>query len=192
MREGEVGVTLQRVLLAPGSLGGKEGASVSEDRDHVPDAEVVTRPGGFLGAGMAGAGGIDWGTVTVTMALAPFVQAVASSFGTRLAGAIDAVTRTAVTRFLRRQGSQRSLGRRWVAFTLTADTGAQVHFSESLPAEALAQLVSIDLGALSELGDSPATVTWEGAWKAALSNGEAALLFEWNPLAGAWCYAPST
>ncbi|MFJ9852617.1 hypothetical protein [Streptomyces sp. NPDC101150] len=169
-----------------------------DDRDHASGAaageELEARseglsPGGTVGGGM-GAGGIDWGTVTVTMALAPFVQAVASSFGSKLAGTIDAVTRTVVARFLRRQGAQPSLSRRRVEITLTADSGARILFSDGVPAEALAQLVAMDLGALGELGDSPATVTWDRAWCAALSNGGTELRFEWNTLAGAWCYAP--
>jgi hypothetical protein len=65
---------------------------------------------------------IDWQTVTVTMALAPFVQALVSSFGTKLAGAIDSATRSALRRFVRRQGeSARTAARSAKKVTLTLE-----------------------------------------------------------------------
>lgn len=86
-------------------------------------------------------------SVAIGMAAAPFLQAVASHFGTRLAEAMDDRTRTAVRRFLRRQVEENSdpqIDRdRPRHIELRTERGWFLTFPEDLPAEALAQLVDL-------------------------------------------------
>jgi hypothetical protein len=88
---------------------------------------------------------------------------VASAFGGKLADAIDARTRGAVRRLLRRvydppQGRDAPTPRRITVALSDQDSGARVMLDAELPAEAVAQLVRM-AGRTSAVG--PGTVYWE-------------------------------
>jgi hypothetical protein len=105
--------------------------------------------------------------ISVALAATPFLQAVATHFGTRLAGVIDETTRAAVQRFLRRTATgpgPREESR--ASIRLTTDNGWSVVLGVDTPAEAIAQLQQIHDGPVPELAESPAPrLVWrEGAW----------------------------
>lgn len=91
-------------------------------------------------------GGADVLMVVSTFALVPFVQAVVSHFGAKLADAIDASTRGALRRLLRRvydppEGRDAAVQRRVSVALSDQDSGIRVSLDSNLPAEAVAQLV---------------------------------------------------
>ena len=110
--------------------------------------------------------------VLVSMGLVPFVQAVVGAFGTRLADAIDAGTRRAVRRLLRRVHEEPEVpgepDRVQVSVSLTdEDSGARVMLADDLPAEAVAQLVRL---AVTRSAVADGVVVWhprgdrDGRW----------------------------
>lgn len=130
--------------------------------------------------------------VLVTLALAPFVQAVAAAFGTRLAQAIDEGTRHAVRRLLRRayqpaeEVEVRSPWIRRASVQLRDErTGARITIDDELPAEAVAQLV-----VLAQVGPVPAgEVFWSprgdraGRWYVWSDSRRQSV---WDPAARRW------
>jgi hypothetical protein len=108
----------------------------------LPPAEVTVRN--------RQTGGTAVSLVLVTFALAPFVQAIAAAFGTKLAGAIDGATRDAVRRMLGRAHNPTEASKTplppVVSVALTGDAGTRVLLDDQLPAEAVAQLVHMATG----------------------------------------------
>jgi hypothetical protein len=149
------------------------------------------RPGGDYVGGVAAGGGIDWQTVTVTMALVPFVQAFASSFGAKLAGTIDTATRSAVRRFLRRQADEeapqaRTAIRRRIALLATPG-GTKVVFSDDVPVEALVQVPAMSFSELEEPEGRPVVVSWlSNAWRAHTYTRRTVIESIWDPEAEQW------
>ncbi|MGW2063468.1 hypothetical protein ACWCO9_23000 [Streptomyces sp. NPDC001937] len=114
--------------------------------------------------------------IAATMAATPFLQAVATHFGTKLAGGIDEATRAALRLFLRRQVPIRPVdeinledrhreeeqAERVEILKLQTDRGWRVEFGTDLPAEGLAQLLAIEGGPPPGLDASPAPLlTWQ-------------------------------
>ena len=122
--------------------------------EQIPDPEL---PEGEVTVWGKATGASTILVILVTIALVPFVQAIASSFGTKLADALDGATRRAVGRLLHRLYDRPERehppeptrgvrigrpGRVEVRVVLTEpDSGAEVELHPELPAEALAQLV---------------------------------------------------
>jgi hypothetical protein len=147
----------------------------------LPPAEVTVREDQTREAAVS--------LVSVTFALAPFVQSIASAFGTALDGAIDAETRDAVRRMLGRahnpsEASETPLPP-VVSVTLAADAGTRVLLDDQLPAEAVAQLVHMAAGPAIGAG----TVFWRpkgnagGRWHLE-SGGE--IRVAWNRASRQW------
>jgi hypothetical protein len=90
-------------------------------------------------------GGQNHILIVGALAAAPFLQAVATHFGNRFAGALDEGTRTAVRRLLRRQVEEsrevQGLQGDVQSVTLRTEHGWLISISEDLPAEAVAQLI---------------------------------------------------
>ncbi|GAB2890102.1 hypothetical protein GCM10027074_68050 [Streptomyces deserti] len=147
-------------------------------------------PGPQTPAG-AGVGSVNWQTVMVTMALTPFVQALASTFGTNLAGAIDRTTRSAARRFMRRQvasAASHSQPAGQVMLTLEGN-GVRVHISEDTPAEALGQLTAVDFASLEGFSEDSPLISWYGdAWCARGDRGGAPVVSAWDPATGRWSH----
>jgi len=136
-----------------------EHPSVEEDAQDLalPPAEVIVRH--------RQTGGADVLLVVATFALVPFVQAVASAFGAKLADAIDTSTRGAVRRLLRRvydppEGRDAAIQRRVSVALSDRDSGTRVSLDSNLPAEAVAQLVRM---AAHTDAVAPGTVYWDPA-----------------------------
>ncbi|OSY42592.1 Serine/threonine-protein kinase PknB [Streptomyces platensis] len=159
----------------------------------VPGAQTPNDPG--VGSAGFPVGSIDWQTVMVTMALAPFVQALASSFGTKLAGAIDHATRSAVRRFVRGQGESAAVDAQSAGqvMLLLEEHGVRVHLFEGTPAEALGQLPAVNFAQLEGFSESCPVVSWfEDAWCARGDRGGSPLVSAWDPAAGRWSHRTRT
>lgn len=139
-------------------------------------------------------------SVAVGMAAAPFLQAFATHFGNRLAGAVDEGARWAVARFLRRQAeeqvdpSEDVLPRTArVEITLETEHGWRVHLTGDLPVEGLTQLVDfcrVDPPAAID-GSLPyppfGAIDWTGScWVACGPSG----FLVWDPESQHWTSPP--
>ncbi|MFD7481069.1 hypothetical protein ACFV8Z_55915, partial [Streptomyces sp. NPDC059837] len=88
------------VQVEPGGVSGQVFlADLGTEQDEAE--ERPTRIGQVVPYGPSGPMFLAY--LGATMAAGPFLQAVATHFGTKLAGAIDEATRAAVRRFLRRE-----------------------------------------------------------------------------------------
>jgi len=113
---------------------------MSDEEIELPPATVTVRH--------RQTGGSTVALVLVSLGLAPFVQALVGAFGAKLADAVDARTRGAVRRLLRRVHDEprtpQTVDRIQVSVSLTDEgTGARVLLADDLPAEAVAQLVRL-------------------------------------------------
>jgi hypothetical protein len=138
---------------------------MSDDLSVDEDAQDLALPAAEVTVRRRQTGGADVLTVVATFALVPFVQAVVSAFGAKLADAIDTSTRNAVRRLLRRvydppEGRDAIVQRRVSVALSDVDSGTRVSLDSNLPAEAVAQLVRMaaHTGAVG-----PGTVYWEPA-----------------------------
>lgn len=130
-------------------------------------------------------------TVAVTMAVTPFLQAVAAHFGSKLAGAVDEGTRAAVRRFLRRESGRRSGGLGSESdrpIDLRNDLGWHVVIPVALPAEALPQLVALQNAPSPYLAPEPTPcIQWIGnAWHVMGARDGTTVLWRWDAAAGHW------
>jgi len=132
-----------------------------------------------------------------TMALAPFLGAVATHFGNRLAGATDEATRTALRRFLRR-GLPDAAANAAVShgpIVLQSEQGWSVLIHEDLPAEAIGQLLALHAAPVPNLArdesDTPQLV-WDGSrWLlAGWATGGGPSLLRWDAELGNWAALP--
>lgn len=106
--------------------------------------------------------------VAGTMAAAPFLQALATHFGTKLAGTIDETTRAAVRRFLRRQSDEPwRTSERPRPISLRTERGWMLTLDSDLPAEALGQLLVVEAATPPDLADEPPPhLSWaQTAWR---------------------------
>ncbi len=128
-------------------------------------------------------------TFAVAMAAGPFLQAMATHFGSRLAGAIDEATRTALRRFLRREAAERS-GTSAAPINLRTDHGWRVTFDPDTPAEALAQLLDIHTATAPPLATEPEPrLTWQQpgpGWQLVGVESGTLVLRAWDPAAKCW------
>ncbi|WP_351230111.1 hypothetical protein [Streptomyces sp. NPDC002133] len=124
-----------------------EDMSAEVDDLLLPPVEVTVRPK------QSGAQSVL--LVFVGLALAPFVQAVAESLGSKLGDTIDASARGAVRRLLQRVHHHPEIppedpwfadGMRITVSLLDEDSGARVYLDDNLPAEAVAQLLKMSRG----------------------------------------------
>ncbi|MER7205122.1 MULTISPECIES: hypothetical protein [unclassified Streptomyces] len=124
-----------------------------------------------------------------TMAAAPFLQSVASHFGSRLAGAIDNGTRSALRRFLFRQIPEGG-GAPVRSVVLTSEHGWSVTVRDDLPAEAIAQLLALhDADAPDIVIDDamPARLTWDlGRWLLAGHSTSGVAIYRWDAQSNSW------
>ncbi|WP_128375145.1 hypothetical protein [Streptomyces cavernae] len=138
-------------------------------------------------------GGSAYVTVAITLAVAPFVQAVATAMGGKLADSIDTNARDAVRRLLQRTRNQAELPPpdpqlcTQVSVALSdEDSGARVLLADDLPAEAVAQLLKMGRAGTREVRGS---VMWlpegakEGRWYV---ESEGRLTWVWNPADLRW------
>jgi hypothetical protein len=127
-----------------------------------------------------------WAT---TMAAAPFLQSVASHFGSRLAGAIDNGTRSALRRFLFRQIPEGG-GAPVPSVVLTSEHGWCVTVRNDLPAEAIGQLLALhDTNAPDIVIDlaMPARLTWDnGRWLLAGRSASGVAIYRWDAQSDSW------
>ncbi|MFF8557147.1 hypothetical protein ACF058_30540 [Streptomyces sp. NPDC015501] len=136
--------------------------------------------------------GSEVAAIVGTVALVPFVQAAVGALGTRLADAIDAKTRSLVRGFL--EGQARNRGRHLEAQEGTFGilvtphaSQAQVRITSDLPAEALAQLITVKFQELTGSQDAQVTVRWVGdQWLASSLQDGRIIDRSWNPDAGTW------
>ncbi|MBZ6258137.1 hypothetical protein KVH22_21715 [Streptomyces olivaceus] len=124
--------------------------------------------------------------VVVAIAAAPFLQAMATYFGNRLAGAVDESTRVGVRRFLRlpRWSQQQDPN-----FELRTEHGWKVRFSTDLPPEALAQLAQVCDSELPEgISDVHGIgIRWsEGKWRMTGTYNFDVSHYWWDADCGRW------
>ncbi|GAA0479656.1 hypothetical protein [Streptomyces olivaceiscleroticus] len=148
-------------------------------------------PGQGYGYPQPGSGMADLvTTAAVTMAVTPFLQAVAAHFGTKLAGAIDDGTRAAVRRFLRRESGRRAevpqaesprpLG-------LRTEQGWHVVIPVDIPAEALPQLDVVGLAPPPLAPEPTPCIQWIGnAWHVMGAQDGVTVLWRWDAATGRW------
>ncbi|MGW2292674.1 hypothetical protein [Streptomyces phaeochromogenes] len=129
------------------------------------------------------------------LAVTPFVQAVATHFGNRLAGAIDEMTCQAVLRFLRRRVSERSspadetTEQQINDLQLRSERGWLVKIHVALPPEAIAQLPALHEAEAPDLFESPAPqLLWDGRQWLLVGVGpqRESLLQRWDAEAERW------
>jgi hypothetical protein len=122
------------------------------------------------------------------MAATPFLQAVATHFGTKLAGAIDETTRVAVRRFLRREAAldQGGSADPQAPIALRTDAGWALLIPVDVPAEALGQLLALQNATPPVLSTDPTPrMAWrESAWWVTGVNFGAIVELRWDPEAG--------
>ncbi|WP_048579566.1 hypothetical protein [Streptomyces viridochromogenes] len=123
------------------------------------------------------------------LAAAPFLAAVATHFGNRLAGRLDDATRSAVRRFLRRTARQQT-GEERRSIELRTERGWRITFSPSLPAEALGQLPDL-CAAESPRSDIRFVISWrtEGWTCFGALDGEF-VSYRWEAEGKRWTPAP--
>jgi hypothetical protein len=152
------------------------------------------------GTGHGGANGP--GPVLLTYAgvllLVPFVQALASSLGTKLGEQLDRATRDSLRRLLRQQASENGNPARIdnfrpnspVSLSPTCHPRVVLEVSEDDPVKALCQIPRMDFGALAAL--IPAAeqrqlrVDWLGERWVAYFMGGQPVLHAWNPESRTW------
>ncbi|WP_030610610.1 hypothetical protein [Streptomyces sclerotialus] len=130
-------------------------------------------------------------TVAVTMAVTPFLQAVAAHFGNRLAGAVDEGTRAAVRRFLRRESGRRTGDLRSESdgpIDLRNEHGWHVVIPVEVPAEALPQLFALQSAPSPYLAAEPTPcIQWIGdAWHVMGARDGVTVLWRWDAAEGRW------
>jgi hypothetical protein len=127
-------------------------------------------------------------SVAAGMAAAPFLQAIATHFGTKLAGQIDEATRVAVRRFLRRESAhvQVSLTESHDAISLRTEAGWSLRVPVDIPAEALGQLLTLQGAPHPALSSTPVPVLkWrESAWWVVGVNNGLIVEHRWSPETG--------
>ncbi|WP_189326245.1 hypothetical protein [Streptomyces flaveus] len=136
-------------------------------------------------------------TVAITLALAPFVQAVAAAMGSKLADTIDTSAREAVGRLLQRVRQQAELPppdplfHTQFSVALTdEESGVRVLLADDLPAEAVAQLLRMGRTGTREIRGS---VVWlpegarDGRWYV---ESEGKLTWAWDPVDLGWTSVP--
>ncbi|MGI5467575.1 hypothetical protein [Streptomyces sp. CA-132043] len=167
--------------------GGVQGA-------HLPAGYGYSRPPG-QGDGYPQPPGRGMGdlvaTAALTMAVTPFLQAIATHFGSKLAGAVDDGTRAAVRRFLRRESGQRANGAQPESarpISLRTQHGWHVVIPVEIPAEALAQLQDVEFAVPPQLAPEPIPcIQWIGnAWHVMGAHDGATVLWRWDTAAGRW------
>ncbi|MGW8876377.1 hypothetical protein [Streptomyces mirabilis] len=126
------------------------------------------------------------------MTLAPFLTAVVTHFGNRLAGAVDETTRTALRRFMRRELPDAAVndGVRHGPIALQNEHGWSVLVHEELPAEAIGQLVALHAAPVPGLGrDAPGItqLVWDrNRWLLAGWSADGPALHRWDAELGNW------
>lgn len=136
--------------------------------------------------------GSEVAAIVGTVALVPFVQAAVGALGTRLADVIDTKTRKLVRGFL--EGQARGRGRRVEAREGTFGilvtphaSQAQVRITSDLPAEALAQLITLKFQELTDPQNAQVTVRWVGdQWLASSLQDGRIIDRSWQPGTGTW------
>ncbi|MGW3657095.1 hypothetical protein ACWD6R_16000 [Streptomyces sp. NPDC005151] len=126
---------------------------------------------------------------SAVLAAAPFLAAVATHFGNRLAGRLDDATRSAVRRFLRRQARQLGgVESRYIE--LRTEQGWRITFSPSVPAEALGQLPDL-CAADAPQSDIRFVISWriEGWTCFGAIDGEF-VSYRWDAEEKRWTSAP--
>ncbi|MER5615606.1 hypothetical protein [Streptomyces sp. NPDC002215] len=112
----------------------------------------------------------DWAAFAATVALVPFLQALAQTFGNRLANGAGPWTRLRTRRFLRRQirnggdDSRHAPTResRRTHLVLTHESGARVLLDVKTPPEALEQLTTVEFSGLLPDAIIVASAIWNG------------------------------
>lgn len=125
--------------------------------------------------------------------LAPFLQALSSTLGTKIATRLDDATRRTVRRVLRRelprvdQRSTRALG------ILATSGGTQIRFEAHTPEDALPQLLAMTFETIERpTPDVPALVRWTPTgWLATVSRSGQLHDFRWDPAQAVWIPATS-
>ncbi|MFE6282567.1 hypothetical protein [Streptomyces sp. NPDC057877] len=135
-------------------------------------------------------------SVAAGLAVGPFLQAVLSHFGTRLAEGLDERTRTAVRGFLRRRaeegdddqgpgsGSDSDHPR---SVSLCLEYGWRLTVPEDLPAEGLLHLVDLCKADPPVDHFSAGWVHWqEGSWEGKALTTEGIVRWVWDSAAEGW------
>ncbi|MGP4085320.1 hypothetical protein [Streptomyces sp. KR55] len=158
-----------------------EDMSAEADDFPLPPAEVTVYP--------RQSGAQSTLLVIVALTLAPFVQAVAASLGSKLGDTIDASARGAVRRLLHRVRHHPNIppedprfDRMLISVSLLdEDSGARVFLDDDLPAEAVAQLLRMSRGGTQRVRGS---VQWlphgapDGRWYV---ESEGQPVWVWDP-----------
>lgn len=124
----------------------------------------------------------------------PFLQAVATHFGNRLAGTIDESTRAAFRRFLRRDVAELPDGDEAAPglgpIVLTTDRGWIVKLELDTPPEAMAQLQRIQHGPDPELElasfPTPQLAWRDSAWRLRGVHGGVIVEWSWDTEGATW------
>jgi hypothetical protein len=134
---------------------------------------------------------IVW-SVAAGLAVGPFLQAVVSHFGNRLAEGLDERTRTAVRSFLRRrveQGNddQDSGSDHPRSISLSMEYGWRLTIPEDLPAEGLLHLVDLCKADPPVDHFAAGWVYWqEGSWEGKALTPEGIVRWVWDSAAEGW------
>jgi hypothetical protein len=129
-------------------------------------------------------------TVVATLALAPFVQAIASTLGARVATKLDEVTRSALRRFFQRQLEEARPGRRTARTDLellVKGDGVSLRISRSTPPALMSQLPTIDFDALRGSQETNLEVSYSGIeWRAFGTRDSRPFTSTWDSANGQW------
>ncbi|MGW7205965.1 hypothetical protein [Streptomyces sp. NPDC054837] len=142
--------------------------------------------------------GLSWPELLIGVSLSPFLQSIASAYGTRAAGSFGPWARRRVRRLIRREigsatRSSREPGRRREALRpvlqLEHENGVKVVLDDSTPVEAVTQLLQIDFLSLGSSYDHPPHLIWLSDWQlwcAQGTRGGEAFYSTWDPDQGDW------
>ncbi|MFJ5547991.1 hypothetical protein [Streptomyces sp. NPDC093225] len=134
--------------------------------------------------------GMEVAALVGTMAATPFLQAVATHFGSALAGSIDEATRGAVRRFLRREVARAPAPTEPESspMYLHTERGWVLVVDAELPAEALQHLLLAEKAAAPALDASPPPrLVWGGVtWRLTGVRDGGIAEHTWEPAAGRW------
>ncbi|WP_143659767.1 hypothetical protein [Streptomyces pharetrae] len=166
-----------------------------EQNESVHEATKQQQPQQYRRDGAPAHGLPDaWVGITLGMAAAPFLQAIASHFGDRLAGAVDEATRNAVRRFLHREAHRDRPGASDLSSViLTAENGWSVAVPVDVPVEGLRQLAALLAAAPPPVSEPQyPRVEWrETAWWLVCVDGEHGVVsYAWDMADGGWLSGP--
>ncbi|MEV5484082.1 MULTISPECIES: hypothetical protein [Streptomyces] len=135
----------------------------------------------------------DWPTLLIGASLTPFLQAISTTYGNRVAGGIGPWMRLRLRRIIRREiragagtgaiGPGRRPGIPVPTLQLAEENGCTVLLDAHTPAEAVAELFHLDFSFLVNEYDSPPYVIWSNdvqLWRAQGTKNQAAFYASWD------------